>query len=275
MLYGKQSSVTSLSLCKRTGSALASESIILDGQKLSGWDHYGEWTTTGLDGWWSSPEPKGENVAREGADGDFDLPINYEARYITLTGSLRAKSHEMQHQATNRFTALVQKKSRLQVVGHGAAQWADVVRASGFKMEPITDTYSRWQLRLKAPDPRKYGESNVFTGSIYQDVALWHRGNYPAFPEVTVTAGSAGLPAGILLAGPGGKTFRLTRNIPAGDSFTVNMAEGFARFYGGTPVTGGYGQMDTWTVPPGGESMIRLGADGSGTIRVTVKDTYI
>lgn len=254
---------------------MAAESIILDGQILSGEDQYGEWATSVLDGWWSSPEPKGEEVSREGEDGDFDLPVDYEARYVTLSGSLQAKNHTMQHAAINRFTALVRQRARLQVVGHGADQWADVVRASGFRMEPLTDTYATWQARVKAPNPRKYGESREFTGSSFQDVVLWHRGNYPAFPEVTVTAGSAGLPSGIALTGPNGELFRLNRVIPAGDSFRLNMAEGFVRFSGGPPVTGGYGQMDTWMVPPGGQSSIRLGGDGSGTIRVTVKDTYI
>lgn len=248
---------------------MANESIILDGQKLTGEDHFGIWKTTGLDGWWSSPEPKGENVAREGSDGDFDLAVYYDARYPTLTGTLRARSHEQQHQAINRFTALVRKKSRLQVIGHGPAQWADVVRASGFKMEPLTDTLTQWQAKVKAPDPRKYGEVNRFTSPSGATTLLFHRGNYDAWPSFTITGNMPGYTLRI-----GGRAYTVLRPLTSG-SHVVNFRDGRLRV-NGTPVSGGVGTANLTPIPPGSGANFQLEpVSGSGSASITVYDTYI
>lgn len=250
---------------------MASESIILDGQKLSGEDHYGEWATTGLDGWWSSPEPKGENVTRENADGDFDLPVYYDARYVTITGSLRAKNHEAQHQAINRFTALVRKTARLQVLGHGAAQWTDVKRASGFKMEPITDTYAQWQVRVKAPDSYKYGEINRFSVASGVTEKLFHRGNADAWPLFYVTGN---MPSGYTLR-VGGRAFTVTRPLTGG-AHVVDFRDGRLRLSETEYVSGGVGAANLTPIPPGTGANFQLQpVSGSGTAAINVFDTFI
>lgn len=248
---------------------MAIENITLDGQKLSGNDQYGEWTTSTLDGWWSSPEPKGEQVARENADGDFDLPVHYEARYITIGGSLRAKGHEQQHAAMNRFTALVRKKARVQVLGHGAAQWVDVVRASGFKMEPLTDTYAQWQVRLKANDSYKYGDINRFSVPAGATEKLFHRGNSDAWPSFTVTGNMPGYTLNV-----GGKAFTVTRALTSG-SHVVDFRDGRLRV-NGTAVSGGVTTANLTPIPPGSGANFQLQpVSGSGSAAVTVFDTYI
>lgn len=249
---------------------MAAESIILDGQALTGTDHFGEWSTTSLDGWWSSPEPKSEDVSRENADGDFDLPVDYEARYVTITGSLQAKNHEMQHAAINRFTALVRQRARLQVIGHGAAQWIDVKRASGFKMEPVTDTYAQWQARVKAPIPSKYGERQRFTIPSGTTVAVFHRGNYDAWPAFTVTGN---MPEGYWLY-VGGKGFRVTRPLTSG-SHAIDYRDGRLRV-NGSFVAGGLSSAALAPITPGASTQVRLDAvSGTGSAALTVYDTYI
>lgn len=251
---------------------MATESIILDGQKLSGEDHHGVWTVSGLDGWWSSPEPKGENVARENADGDFDLPTYYEARYITITGSLRAKNHEMQHRAINRFTALVRKSARLQVIGHGPAQWADVKRASGFKMEPITDTYSTWQARVKAPNPRKFGDVNEFRGVTGEAIRTFHRGNYDAAPLIYV---NGSMPGGYRMTCLGQT---VTVNVPAVEGVWHRIDFRLRRLrVGGSVVLAAFTTNGFWVVPPGqnADVVITPLAGGSGAATISVPDTYI
>lgn len=251
---------------------MANESIILDGQKLTGEDHFGIWKTTGLDGWWSSPEPKGENVARENADGDFDLPTHYDARYITLTGSLRARNHEAQHQAINRFTALVRKKSRLQVIGHGPAQWADVVRSSGFKMEPLTDTLTQWQAKVKAPDPRKFGDAHEFTAKVGEPATVFHRGNYDA-PPCFVVSGYA--PGGYALV-VNGKVFNVTRPVVTASPHTIDYDDGRLRI-GGAAVHGGLGSTAAPHIPPGRSISVEIVplTTGTPTAKLTLLDTYI
>lgn len=249
---------------------MAVESIILDGQKLSGEDQYGLWTASGLEGWWDSPEPKGEEAGRESADGDFETPVYYEARYVTITGSLRSLNHEKQHQAMNRFAGLVQRKSRLQVSGHGSAQWADVVRASGLKMAPITDTYAQWQVRVKARDPRKYGELNRFTAASGVTVPVFHRGNYSAWPVFTITGD---LPGGYGLW-LGGRGYVVTRPLTSG-SHVVNFRDGRLQV-GGSYISGGVGAANINSVPPGtGSSFQLVPVSGSGTASINVFDTYI
>lgn len=251
--------------------ALATESIILDGQMLSGTDRFGEWATSGVDGWWSSPEPKVDNQERENEDGDYDLPVHYGARYITLTGSVRTKSHAQQHQAMNRFTGLLQKKARLQVSGHGPTQWADVVRASGLKIEPRTDTYAQWQVRVKAPDSRKFGDANVYTINPGQTVPLFHYGNADAFPVFDVTGN---MPDGYTLWGPDGKTFVAPTAVSSARKHYLDMSEGLLKV-NGNYWTGQTGNADLWTVPPGQQINTRLTTAGTGAAKVTVYDTYI
>lgn len=250
---------------------MAVESIILDGQILSGEDRFGKWKTTGdLEGWWSSPEPKGEEAAREAADGDFETPVYYQARYVTITGSLRSADHERQHQAMNRFSALVQRKSRLQVAGHGSSQWADVVRASALKMVPITDTYAQWQVRVKARDPRKYGESNRFATPSAVTIPVFHRGNYDAWPVFTITGN---MPSGYGLW-LGGRGFLVTRPLTSG-SHVVNYRDGRLRV-GGSFISGGVGTANLNSIPPGSGSSFQLvPVSGSGAATIDVFDTYI
>lgn len=226
---------------------MATESIILDGQMLSGTDRFGEWTTTGLDGWWSSPEPKGGDSSRPNADGDFDTPVKYEARYITITGSLRAKSHELQHHASDRFTGLVRTRARMQVVGHGDPQWVDVVRASALKMEPVTDTYAKWQVRLKAPDPRKFGKVHIEELTGGRSRSLYHYGNTEAAPLVEIRGPITG---GYQINSNDGRVFRVNSGIASGARHTIDMNDGLLRVNGRVQA-GLVGQADVWKIPPG------------------------
>lgn len=254
-------------------STLATEGIQLDGQILSGEDRFGVWKTTGeLDGWWSSPEPKGENISRTSADGDYDLPVDYEARYITLSGSLRARNHETQHAAINRFTALVRRRSLLQVDGHGDTQWANVVRAGAFKMEPRTGTYSVWQARVKAPDPCKYGRAQDFVRT-NGDVIVYHGGNYDAYPSIVVRGTAAN---GYHINGPGGKQYKVSRALMPGVPHRIEFKDGLLRV-DGMLVPNGSPRSDVWPVPPGEDITFTVNVTNGGTAEgtITVTDTYI
>lgn len=238
---------------------------------LSGTDRFGEWTTSSLDGWWSSPEPKGHTEERENADGDYDLPVHYAARYVTIGGSVRTKGHAQQHQAMNRFTGLLRSKARLQVAGHGPIQWADVVRASSLKIEPVTDSYAQWQVRVKAPDARKFGDANVYTLAPNQTLPLFHFGNADASPVFEMTGD---MPAGYTLWGPSNKTFVAPTAVSAARRHSLDMSEGLLKV-NGNYWTGQVGNADLWTIPPGQQVNTGLTATGTGTAKVTVYDTYI
>jgi hypothetical protein len=251
---------------------LVAELIMLDGQILNGSDRLGDWKTSSLEGWWDSPDAKGEDVERAGADGDFDLEVFYTARYITITGRLFSPGHTQLHDAMNRFAGLVQKQARLQVSGHGPAQWADVKRASGLSMVPVTDTFAQWQLRLKAPDARKFGDANTFTATVGASVVASHWGNYPAKPRFEVTGS---MPGGYVLT-VGGQQFMVMRALASGTPHTINYDDSRLRI-GGVVIHGGLGATATPGILPGSAATVSIAplTTGTATATLTLLDTYI
>lgn len=246
---------------------------MLDGQILNGSDRLGEWKTTSFEGWWDSPEPKGETVDRANADGEYDLPVYNQARYVTIGGRLAASSHEELHQAMNRFTGLVQRAgARLQVSGHGPEVWVSVKRASGLTIVPATDTFAHWQARLKAVDPRKYGDVNTFTASVGSNATAFHWGNYAAKPQIVV-AGS--MPTGYVLT-LGGQQFTVTRALVSGSPHTIDYDDGRLRI-GGVVIHGGLGATATPGVLPGTLATVSIAprSTGAATATFTLYDTYI
>lgn len=249
------------------------EQIIWAGRTLSGVDRLGKWVATGFDGWWDSPEIRGESVDRPNSDGEYDLPIYNEARLVTATGHLHTTSHAQMHEAMNYFTGAM--SGRLQVAGHGSVQWADAKRNSGAKFTPVTDVFAQYQVRLKCVDPRKYGDANTYTvpsGSSY--VTVFHRGNAVGYPVVKV---SGDMPGGYVLQSSAGAEYRVTTPLTSGNPHTIDMATGLLT-RGGLLVSGGVIRADLWRVP-GGTTATNLRLQpittGTGTATVTLLDSFI
>lgn len=256
---------------------MADDSITLDGQILNGSDRFGEWKTHSIGGWWESPDPKDQDEERPLSDGDNDLEVFYKARYVTLSGRLLARDHSQLHEAVDRFTGLVQKRARLQISGHGSAQWATVKRASGLVMTPATDTFAHWQARLKAPDPRKFGttrEEELISG---QSRTLVHYGNAMAAPLVVINGPLTG---GYTLSSNEGRVYRVNAGIAAGSTHSVDMNDGLLRVNGKVQA-GLVGRADIWDIPPGllpdGSTlnMALFPDSGTATGRVYITDTSI
>jgi hypothetical protein len=250
---------------------LASELITWAGRTLSGSDRFGDWVTQAdkFDGWWDSPDPKGEVVERPYADGDYDLPVYNQARLITVGGNLHAKSHAQLHEAMTFLTGPM--RGRFTVAGHGSTQWADAVRNSGVKFTPVTDTLAQWQVRLKCPDPRKYGASRTIplvTGSY---VDLFHRGNYNASAAVSVTGNA---PGGYTVREPGGVYYEVTGSLSPGETHTIDFRTGIFRI-NGYIVAGETGVSDIWYIEPGVNKPMKITSSGTVNATATVVDTYI
>jgi hypothetical protein len=240
------------------------------GRTLSGADRFGKWVTTSFDGFWDSPEIKGESTERPNADGEYDLPTYNEARLVTATGNLHAKSHELLHEAMNFLTGPM--SGRLTVAGHGSVQWADAKRNSGVKFTPVTDTFAQWQVRLKCPDPRKFGNSTDFVRT-NGTVSVFHRGNYDALPTVVVRGSAAN---GYRLNGPGGKQYKVSRALVTGIPHRIEFTDGRLRV-NGTVVPTGVDSADVWAVPAGQavDFDINVLSGGSAEATITITDTYI
>jgi len=251
------------------------EQITWAGRTLSGTDRFGEWVTQNdkFEGWWDSPDPKGESADRPNADGEFDLPVYSQARLITIGGNFHAKSHGQLHEAMNFFTGAM--SGRLTVAGHGSVQWADAKRNSGVKFTPVTDVFAQWQVRLKCVDPRKYGDMNTYTvPSSTAYTTVFHRGNAVGYPTVVV-AGS--MPGGYVLQSSGGAEYRVTTALTSGNPHTIDMATGLL-VRGGSVVSGGVTRADIWRIQGGSTATnMRLQPITTGTATATVSmlDTYI
>ena len=249
---------------------MVAEQITWAGRTLNGSDRFGEWVTTGLEGWWDSPDPKGETAERPNADGDYDLPVYNQARLITVGGNLHADSHTKLHEAMNFFTGPM--RGRFAVTGHGSTQWADAVRNSGVKFTPVTDVFAQWQVRLKCVNPRKFGNSQDFVRT-NGTVSVFHRGNYNALPTVVVRGSAAN---GYRLNGPGGLQYKVTRALVSGIPHRIEFTDGRLRV-NGTVVATGADSADVWPVPPG-QSVdfdINVLSGGTAEATITITDTYI
>jgi len=250
------------------------ELITWAGRTLSGTDRFGRWVTQNdkFEGWWDSPDIKGESADRPNGDGEFDLPVYNQARLITIGGNFHADSHEQMHEAMNFFTGAM--SGRFQTSGHGSIQWADAKRNSGVKFTPVTDTFAQWQVRLKCVDPLKYGNVNAYSipsGSSYTTV--FHRGNAVGYPTVTV---SGSFPGGYVLQSSGGAEYRVTTALGA-TPHTIDMSTGLL-VRNGSVVSGGVTRADLWRIQGGSlatDMRLQPITTGSGTAAVTLLDTYI
>lgn len=244
--------------------------VTVDGRQLNSSDGYGDWKILDWDGWTDSPERKQKSESRPLADGDYDSDEFFDIREINITGRLRAKSHDMAHEAENWLKAMILNGSATMLVrGHGPDQHAVVKLAGGIKckIEPGTDDYMKWQIRLKANDPYKYGDEQAESGSPGSPAVLFHRGTVPAWPVVTVTGASA---SGYLLTF-NGQTVTVTRSLVSGSPHTLDFRTGILRV-GGSVVAGGIGMANFGPVPPGLPRNMTISA-GSFTARF--RDTYI
>lgn len=205
---------------------------------------------------------------RANADGEYDLPIFNQARLVTVGGNFYAKNHEQMHEAGNFLTAAM--LGRLQVTMHGKTQWADAKRNSGIRFTPITDVIAQWQLRLKCPDPRKYGDTQSFPlSSEYTN--LFHWGNYRASPIVTVTGNA---PGGYTIQEPGGVSYQVTGQLLPGQTHTVDFRTGVFRI-NGYIISGQTGITDIWYIEPGNAKGMRVTSAGTVNATATVTDTFI
>ena len=247
----------------------ATELIKWAGRTLNGSDRFGEWVTTEIEGWWDSPDVKGETVDRPNADGEYDLPLYNQARLLTITGGLHTDGHAQTHHAMNWLTGAM--KGRIQVHGHGTTQWADAKRNGGVKFTPITDTFAQWQVRLKCVNPLKFGELNTFPLIRDAFADVYHRGNCGGSALVTVTGNA---PGGYTLSEPGGVYYEVTGPLNPGQTHTIDFKTGIFRI-NGYIIAGQTGVSDIWFIEPGAGQPMKITSAGTVYAKATVLDTYI
>ncbi|MBG6085808.1 phage tail family protein [Zhihengliuella flava] len=232
------------------------------------------------DGWFKSPAPRSDSTVRVGGDGDFPALVTYGPRYVTLIGSVYAVTHAGLHEANMLLSGLLHSgPAELTVAGHGPTQSAMADRDGGLDWEDHTDTYAKWELSLKAPDPRKYGvlRTTAWTTASRTSpvsVQVSHEGNYPAAPVIEV---KGSMTSGFTAWGTGADSFRSLETVNAGELFEVDFGSGLLR-KDGAVVFGQTGYTNLAKVMPGvsrAANVIPATDGGVGQYRVLVRDTYI
>lgn len=205
-------------------------------------------------------------------DGMFDLPSEFGARLLSLTGRAVADSEAELGHWRSRFNTLAYGVHRYTVAHQGETLWADGRAQSTLQFR---DTgyrngfaYAEILLPVKFADFRKYGSSERFTGT---SVDVYHRGNFPADPVVEVTGT---LPGGYKVVGAG-REFVVGQALAAGQTHVLDFRS--HRVYrNGSYQRGAATSPRTWTIPPGNVVPMQLvPVSGSGSMTVRVADTYI
>lgn len=254
------------------GYALADSRIIWAGRTLHGTDRFGRWVTKRdeFDGWWDSPDIKGESTDHANADGEYDLPTYNQARILTISGHLHTENAKVQQSAMHHLSGPM--LGRLQVELHGSTLWADAKRTASVNFNPVTDKLLQWQVRLKCPDPRKFADRNLFTVAGGGSADVYHYGNYAASPVVTITGDA---PNGYTITGPNGKLFSCIAPLTTAQTHVVDFRDGLLRI-NGYYWTGYMGQADVWTVGAGQKVPMGLTVPaGTATASISVLDTFI
>jgi hypothetical protein len=136
------------------------EDIILNDFVFNTVDEYGVlWIITDIQGWWSPPAPEMPDIKRGWADGSYDVKGRYNARDLTLEGSILCTDPSLAAEARRRLVAqinLVRQGGWLKTNENPTkASW---VRLSG---EPNFETVNargriNFSIGLRAADPIKY-----------------------------------------------------------------------------------------------------------------------
>jgi len=249
------------------------ELITVDGRYLSGEDRFGDWKVTSLEGWWDTPDRKGRDVEIELADGSYDLEEAYEQRLVTIEGRVKSKNHDMQHEAMNWLNgALSRSSGEIVVAGHGQTQHARVKLAGSTRWTTVTDRYAKFQMRLKCPDPRKFGEVRTFVARVNAPAGIQHFGNYPATPFMRVTGNA---PGGYRIT-LGGYSVQVNRELGSSYPHEIDYWTGRLRV-NDKFVTGDMSSAVFAPVDPGQRDTLSIVAltSGSPVVTMTLPDTFI
>ncbi|MHC6176245.1 hypothetical protein [Glutamicibacter sp. X7] len=249
-------------------------SVIIDGLELNNpHDRYGHLEVDDIDGWWKAPSRKTRDEARQTADGDYTSIDYFEARFVTLKLAFVAKSDPDRWVGAQRLTSLLSGgPAVMSVRADGIRQWARVKLVDNG--DPKWTAYRLFEmtLQVKAVDPRKYDQETEFaTSAGGAAAAVYHRGDYPASPILTVTGS---MPGGYRII-KGGKVISVDAALGA-SAHTIDLDTGILRI-GGAVAVGGINRYEWDTIAPGTAQSVTIEPQttGTATLKLAVTDTYI
>lgn len=225
----------------------------------------------GWQGWEGLPAGRREALARALTHGEHDVPVKLPARVMTADCWLLEKTLPMHRELSQRFTGWGASGDRfLLSVDHQGEKLTAIVRRI---LAEADDTgrrnahlfVSEGQIQFLAADPRKYGDTLTLpeTGGTATTIAVYHRGNFLAFPVVEIPAA----PAGYTITTSAG-VFTVAGATPGG-THRVDLRTGRVTRNGVWMPDVGRGPL--WAAPDGDPTEITLSVPG----RVLITNTFV
>ncbi|WP_104084251.1 hypothetical protein [Cryobacterium sp. Y11] len=233
----------------------------------------GEYLVT-LDGWEDGVSMRRSSQPIPQNHGDFDVPTFMEGRTVNFTADAYARNPmELAHRGHGFTALLAQGTSRMVTIElDGQTLWGMARRGNAaprWRRAPGGVDLARASMELFFPNPRKFGESRVFTGAA---PVAFHYGNFPATPVFTVT-GSA--PAGYTINLSAGKQYTVTVPLASGVPHVIDMADGYLRI-NGLIVSNSVGRADLLAIPGGASVAVSVTpVSGTASLSVLLLDTFM
>ncbi|MBB2959503.1 hypothetical protein [Pseudoclavibacter helvolus] len=215
--------------------------------------------------------------------GEFDSEGQYGAREIQVLGYVYDPNMLKLGHWRDRFNGIRAdgKYGQMIVDEFGQTRSLSVKRDKGGAFGRLgASRFVEFDLRLKASDPRMFGETQNLGDGIGTSVKVSHDGNFNAHPVIRVTATSA-MSDGYVLALRDEATWAVNfgdlrmHALATGSTHEIHMREGIVRR--GSTTTGLVAGGGFWSVPPWGDFRIFVVPNGAGAggLRVELPHTYI
>lgn len=244
------------------------------------------WIFDTLDGWSLGGGVSTNFAPRPTAHGEFDGPVYRRSRIITIGGTCIADSPALAEDAIEALGATLAdgRMGTLSVQTPTRTLSADVRLSDTPQASWLTPRVFRWALQFTAPDPRKYGLTNVGEtslpssatsglifplagpvfdfGSLLSDgrISLSNNGTAPSEPVFTVTGPLAsGFEVTHLETGR-----RLRYPLTVGSPIVLDCREGRATT-DGQERTGNLSVREWFVVPPRSSATFRFSTLGTET----------
>jgi hypothetical protein len=282
--------------------ATMADYITLDGWAATGVDTQGtEWWLSTLDGWHGTPDLRLSGVDRVQDHGQYDGPSFLASRVITAAGTAISPDRATALLARDIVSSLCWDASRLytlQVTGPAGTRRAQVRLNAATKASELSEVAFEWQVQFKAPDPRRYDDTEQVitltppTGAVggltvpftapftistsglsTSSATLTNNGTVATRPTVTLTGP---LVDPVIANVTAMRSLSFTITLAAGDTLTIDFDRRTALLNG----TASRGNTLTssaawWELAPGGNDVAFTAGGGTGTAEVRWRSAWL
>lgn len=231
-------------------------------------------TKDGFTGWDEGVSMRSSTVAKTNAHGSYALRSYQDSRTVSLSGVVVAKNIEDLALLRDQVTGVLADGTEgvIEVQRPWGVQWAKCFLADQTRFtEEGGRPRGTFQIQVFCPDAHKFGEEHLYVAGVDAPVDVFHWGNAPATPVITV-AGS--MPGGYRLK-IGSRSVVVTQPLVSGKPHIVDYDDGRLRV-GGVLVTGGITTMQLTLINPGAKLQFSVEplTTGFATATMAMPDTF-